>query len=372
LFALVGAGLGFGALVLAVTIVAGRRVLSVIYGPEYAAHTSVLLWLMAAAVITFASVFLGTGTIARGRFGAQLAISATALAVVAASMGPLVQRYGLNGAACSLLLGSISSLACCVLTFVISAGAAGAQLRPCRGRTAVRERTRALQFRISRTPQARRRRNACRGTCQYFLPTGAVGFRGADRPDGALDRVRDAGGEVIKCRLGARFGPAFYQLLRKRRYDVVHSHVHYSSGVMLAIARAAGVPVRVAHLHTAVVNGRPNTIRRRAQLAICRALLQQYATAIVACGEGTMPVASAVDRRSAVRVISRQFAGRALDAARPDADAHRRQRRPCSRRNQAVDRRDAPARQRVCSSAWSDVKSATTGRKYGAPLRTPG
>lgn len=110
LFALVGAGLGFGALVLAVTIVAGRRVLSVIYGPEYAAHTSVLLWLMAAAVLTFASVFLGTGTIARGRFGAQLAISATALAVVAASMGPLVQRFGLNGAACSLLLGSIIEL----------------------------------------------------------------------------------------------------------------------------------------------------------------------------------------------------------------------------------------------------------------------
>lgn len=110
--------------------------------------------------------------------------------------------------------------------------------------------------------------------------------------DGALDqRVRDAGGEVFKCRLGARFGPAFYQLLNKRRYDVVHSHVHYSSGVMLAIARAAGVPVRVAHLHTAIVNGRPNTIRRRAQLAICRALLQQYATAIVACGEGTMQVA---------------------------------------------------------------------------------
>src|SRR5215203_4001688 len=62
--------------------------------------------------------------------------------------------------------------------------------------------------------------------------------------DGALDqRVRDAGGEVIKCRLGVRFGPAFYQLLTTRRYDVVHSHVHYSSGVMLAIARAAGVPV---------------------------------------------------------------------------------------------------------------------------------
>jgi glycosyltransferase involved in cell wall biosynthesis len=110
--------------------------------------------------------------------------------------------------------------------------------------------------------------------------------------DGALDqRVRDAGGEVIKCRLDARFALAFYRLLKKRRYDVVHSHVHYASGAILAIARAAGVPGRVAHLHTAVVNGRRNTLRRRAQLAICRELLQRHATDIVACGEGTMQVA---------------------------------------------------------------------------------
>ena len=110
--------------------------------------------------------------------------------------------------------------------------------------------------------------------------------------DGALDeRVRQAGGEVFKCRLDARFAVAFYRLLRKRRYDVVHSHVHYSSGFILALARAAGVQGRVAHLHTAIVNGRRNTLRRRAQLAICRGLLQQHATDIVACGEGTMQVA---------------------------------------------------------------------------------
>src|SRR6187455_1785351 len=110
--------------------------------------------------------------------------------------------------------------------------------------------------------------------------------------DGALDeRVRQAGGDVIKCRLDAWFAVAFYRMLKKRRYDVVHSHVHYASGVILAIARAAGVPGRVAHLHTAVVNGRQNTLRRRAQLAICRGLLHQLATDIVACGEGTMQVA---------------------------------------------------------------------------------
>src|SRR5689334_20236801 len=52
--------------------------------------------------------------------------------------------------------------------------------------------------------------------------------------DGVLDdRVRAVGGEVIKCPLNGRFPRAFYRLLRTRRYDVVHSHVHYFSGITL-------------------------------------------------------------------------------------------------------------------------------------------
>ncbi len=107
--------------------------------------------------------------------------------------------------------------------------------------------------------------------------------------DGVLDdRVRRAGGDVIKCPLDARFADRFVRLLRQGRYAVVHSHVHYFSGVVLALARMAGVPGRVAHLHTAVVNDRERSLRRTVQLAICRALLDRCATDIVAAGEGTM------------------------------------------------------------------------------------
>ncbi|MGE5243069.1 MAG: glycosyltransferase [Betaproteobacteria bacterium] len=110
--------------------------------------------------------------------------------------------------------------------------------------------------------------------------------------DGILDdRVRAAGGDVLKCRLDARFPRAFHRLLRERRYHVVHSHVHYFSGVILTLARLAGVRGRVAHLHTAIVNDRADTLGRRAQLAICRALLDRSATDIVAVGEGTMKAA---------------------------------------------------------------------------------
>ncbi len=107
--------------------------------------------------------------------------------------------------------------------------------------------------------------------------------------DGPLDaRVRAAGGEVIKCRVDAGFPFRLYRLLRDRRYDVVHSHVHFFSGVILALARLAGTPGRIANFHTAVVNDKKQTIRRRAQLATCRRLIQFAATDLVAVGEGAM------------------------------------------------------------------------------------
>jgi glycosyltransferase involved in cell wall biosynthesis len=107
--------------------------------------------------------------------------------------------------------------------------------------------------------------------------------------DGALDdRVRAAGGDVLKCPLDACFPAAFHQLLRKRRYDVVHSHVHYFSGPILALAKLAGIRGRVANLHTAVVNDRQDTHGRRLQLAVCGALIERVATDIVAVSEGTM------------------------------------------------------------------------------------
>lgn len=107
--------------------------------------------------------------------------------------------------------------------------------------------------------------------------------------DGPLDaRVRAAGGDVIKCRIDARFPFRLYRLLRERQYDVVHSHVHYFSGVILALARLAGTPGRIANFHTALVNDREKTIRRRAQLATCRRLIQFGATDLLAVGEGTM------------------------------------------------------------------------------------
>jgi len=107
---LVAASAGFGVVVLLVTALAGPAVLGWIYGAEYAQHAGVLWWLMAGAVVTFASVCLGTGTTARGRYKPQLGITVWSFAVVAITIGPLTARYGLNGAAASLLTAAIAEL----------------------------------------------------------------------------------------------------------------------------------------------------------------------------------------------------------------------------------------------------------------------
>jgi glycosyltransferase involved in cell wall biosynthesis len=106
--------------------------------------------------------------------------------------------------------------------------------------------------------------------------------------EGSLDaRVRALGGEVVPLRFDAMFPARFLQLLRRRRYDVVHSHVLYTSGLVLALAAASRVPVRVAHFR-AMHDGHRSTVRRLAQRALMRRLIDRYATDIVGCGEGAM------------------------------------------------------------------------------------
>jgi len=124
---LVAGTIVLGALLLFAVYVFGQPALTFVYGKEYSDYAGVLFWLVAATVVTFASVFLGTGTAARHRFGSQFLISTTSLVLVAASTAPLVSRYGLEGAAWALVAGAIVEFcAYAALTFRDLKGAAGA------------------------------------------------------------------------------------------------------------------------------------------------------------------------------------------------------------------------------------------------------
>ena len=95
--------------------------------------------------------------------------------------------------------------------------------------------------------------------------------------EGAYDREARALGAIVRIGPSPR-NPAMYMrslqnMLRAHGpYDVVHSHVHFYSGVVLRAAALAGVPVRVAQSHTTEP---PQT---RAYGALMRLWIQRYAT----------------------------------------------------------------------------------------------
>ncbi len=104
--------------------------------------------------------------------------------------------------------------------------------------------------------------------------------RGAYAP-----RVEALGCRVLHCRLTPRatFPARLLALLRRERFEVVHSHVHHFSGVVLAVARAAGVAVRAAHSHTLETRD-----HNRETLAAMRAGRQLYRRAMQGLLAGSM------------------------------------------------------------------------------------
>jgi glycosyltransferase involved in cell wall biosynthesis len=93
-------------------------------------------------------------------------------------------------------------------------------------------------------------------------------------------RARDLGLPVVFLPGGRfRFLRSLRHFLRVNGpFDVVHSHVHYYSGAVLAVAKAVGVPVRVAHAHNDLSSD-PSPVIRRLYVAAMRAFLRVSATA---------------------------------------------------------------------------------------------
>ena len=101
---LVGVGAALGAAGVVVAIVAGRPILSILYGPEYAEHSNVLVWTMIAAAIGYVAAAAGYGVTAARYFRIQIPASLLVAAVTAVACWWLVPRAGLTGAAIALCL----------------------------------------------------------------------------------------------------------------------------------------------------------------------------------------------------------------------------------------------------------------------------
>lgn len=97
------------------------------------------------------------------------------------------------------------------------------------------------------------------------------------------DEIRALGSRIIPCLSPSqplRYARRLQHILEADGpYDVVHSHVHHYSGWVLAVARRAGVPIRIAHSHNDTsANQARARARRKMYLRAMQWLIHRHAT----------------------------------------------------------------------------------------------
>jgi O-antigen/teichoic acid export membrane protein len=112
---LLGKLLAFGAMLgvsgMAVSKLAGREILTILFRPEYAERADLLPWFMAAGGVLFMAQFLGFGMTAAGYFKSQVVLNILANLSLFAACYWLVARQGLLGAIIAMLIAAIVQLA---------------------------------------------------------------------------------------------------------------------------------------------------------------------------------------------------------------------------------------------------------------------
>jgi O-antigen/teichoic acid export membrane protein len=93
-----------------VALAAGAQILGVLYGPEYAEHSTILVWIMIAAAIGYVASFGGYGITAARYFRVQIPLFAMVAGTAAAACFWLVPGSGLLGAARALLVAALAQV----------------------------------------------------------------------------------------------------------------------------------------------------------------------------------------------------------------------------------------------------------------------
>lgn len=104
------------------------------------------------------------------------------------------------------------------------------------------------------------------------------------------DEIRALGSKIIRCNypsLAWTYAFNLKQILRNYGpYDIVHSHIHHSSGYVLRIAQQVGVPIRIAHSH---LDSSPSDaqagIYRRFYLGLMKHWIARYANFGLSCSQ---------------------------------------------------------------------------------------
>jgi O-antigen/teichoic acid export membrane protein len=101
---------GVGMLVLVVSALFGRTILTNLYRAEYAEHTELLLWLAAGAAVGCVAACFGCGMTAALHFKDQVLLLLIVLASSGIACAVLIPRWGLLGAAVAALISMTTQL----------------------------------------------------------------------------------------------------------------------------------------------------------------------------------------------------------------------------------------------------------------------
>jgi len=104
----VGAALGLAGL--AVAQVMGARLLTISYGPEYAAHSRVFMLLMLATAIHFVASMLTSGIMSARCFRIQVPLFAMVAGATAWACSQWIPSAGLAGGAAAMVVGALVRL----------------------------------------------------------------------------------------------------------------------------------------------------------------------------------------------------------------------------------------------------------------------
>ena len=102
------------------------------------------------------------------------------------------------------------------------------------------------------------------------------------------DEIRQLGGRIFILPRPRLRGIVTYEQALKRilqiegPFAVVHSHVHFFSGIPLAVAAQAGIPCRIAHSHN-THDGRGNSLFRQFYRWYMRRLIDRHTTHMLGC-----------------------------------------------------------------------------------------
>jgi O-antigen/teichoic acid export membrane protein len=106
LLKLVGIALVLGLGGVGVSLLFGRILLTLLYRPEYAEHTDVLIAMMVAGAMTYVAGLLGSAITSARYFAPQIPLLATAVGSAAIASKFLIPHYGLLGAAYAVIVTS--------------------------------------------------------------------------------------------------------------------------------------------------------------------------------------------------------------------------------------------------------------------------